>query len=236
MEIVRNNLNIDVIPFLEDLKGITGIENKAYFSDTKDLKLTVIDSWTEESELDSLISTHDLDNFVIVDRSDVTKFNFKELKKKLKKQATLKDKIVQFSFDKKTNIVKFKFKAPFDQTDVDLLDSILDNLLGYDALTEIAKDYVLKSKDGKNYWKEKHDEFVLSVLSGTITSLQAYDINQQTRFVKDSLKDGDWITAYRDMLATTVTGGYTQAVYDTIFDYITNYINTNYPAGTLDNL
>ena len=92
MEIVRENLNIAVNSFMNALKSVEGITEKAYDSELKKLTLTVFDSWTKEGELDGLIAEYNLDNFAFIISPNVTKFDSSELQKKIKKQSLLKNK------------------------------------------------------------------------------------------------------------------------------------------------
>ena len=101
MQIVKENLNIDSIPFMNALKSVEGITEKAYDSELKKLTLNVFDSWTREGELDGLISEYNLDNFAFIISPNVTKFDSSELQKKIRKKNYLSNFIGRVGTPKK---------------------------------------------------------------------------------------------------------------------------------------
>ena len=228
MEIVRENLNIAVNSFMNALKGVEGITGKAYDSELKKLTLNVFDSWTREGELDSLISEYNLDNFAFIISPNVTKFDSSELQKKIRKQSLLKNKLIAIDYNYKTFALKFKFEKPFDAPEIAALDNIVDNLVGYDVITQLMTAYEQKEKDGNNYYNQKRSELVESIITAVRTEAEAFEIDQHLTSVKESLLTGDWKTAKTYLSLTIVEGAYTQALKDEFALEIQEYIDANY--------
>ena len=228
MEIIRENLNIDVAPFMNALKSVEGITQKAYDSELKKLTLTVFDSWTKEGELNTLISEYNLDNFAFIVSPNVNNFDNSEIQKKIRKEALLKDKLISIGYNYSTKELSFKFSKPFDAPEIASLDAIIDNLVGYDVITQLMNSYVQKSSDGVVYYNKKRSELVDSILKGLITSAEAFEIDVKIKNVKDSLLTGDWITAQTYLSMTIVEGAYTQAIKDEFATEIQEYITNNY--------
>jgi hypothetical protein len=228
MEIIRENLNIDVNSFMNALKSIEGINEKAYNSQDKSLKLDVIEGWTKTSELDNLIIEFDLDNFAFVVSPNVENFDSSEIQKKIRKNALLKNKLITINYNYSTKELSFKFAKPFGQPETDALDGIVDNLVGYDVITQLMTSYVQKSSDGVVYYNKKRSELVESIKQGVRTSAEAFEIDVKIKNVKDSLLTGDWITAQTYLSMTTVEGAYTQEIKDEFASEIQEYITNNY--------
>jgi len=228
MEIVRENLNIAVNSFMNALKSVEGITAKAYDSELKKLTLTVFDSWTREGELDSLISEYNLDNFAFIISPNVTNFDSSELQKKIRKQSLLKNKLIAIDYNYTSLELKFKFNKPFDGPEISALDNIVDNLVGYDVITQLMVSYEQKEKDGHNYYNLKRSELVESIIEGVRTESEAFEIDQHLIRVKESLLTGDWKTAKTYLSLTVVEGAYTQALKDEFDTEIQEYITNNY--------
>ena len=228
MEIIRENLSIDVAPFMNALKSVEGITQKAYDSELKKLTLTVFDSWTKEGELNTLISEYNLDNFAFIVSPNVNNFDNSEIQKKIRKEALLKDKLISIGYNYSTKELSFKFSKPFDAAELGALDAIIDNLVGYDVITQLMNSYVQKSSDGVVYYNKKRSELVDSIFKGVRTSAEAFEIDVKIKNVKDSLLTGDWITAQTYLSMTIVEGAYTQAIKDEFATEIQEYITNNY--------
>ena len=228
MEIVKENLTIEVIPFLNALKSIEGINNKLYDSIANKLILDVVEGWTEETELDNLITEHDLSNFSFIESSNVVNFNAKELKRKIKKESSLKSKLIQLSYNSFDEKINFKFKNPFGQTEIDLLDSIIDALTGVDALTERMSLYDKRKADGWNAYNEQRSLITLGIEAGVLTSADEDFIQGKVKDVVFYLNIADWKTALKRINETTVEGAYTQETKDNFTDLISTYISENY--------
>ena len=228
MEIVRENLNIDSIPFMNALKSVEGITGKAYDYELKKLTLNVFDSWTRQGELDGLISEYNLDNFAFIISPNVTKFDSSELQKKIKKQSLLKNKLISIDYNYKTFELKFKFNKPFGPDEIAAIDNIVDNLVGYDVITQLMVSYEQKEKDGHNYYNQKRSELVESIITAVRTEAEAFQIDTKLKNVKDSLLTGDWKTAKTYLESTVVEGAYTQDLKDEYALEIQEYINANY--------
>jgi len=228
MEIIKENLNIASIPFMNALKGIEGITQKAYDSELKKLTLTVFDSWTREGELDGLISQYNLDNFAFIISPNVINFDSSELQKKITKQSLLKNKLMAIDYNYKTFALKFKFEKPFDAPEIAALDNIVDNLVGYDVVTQLMNAYEHKEKDGHNYYNQKRSELVESIITAIRTEAEAFEIDTKLKNVKDALLTGDWKTAKTYLSLTVVEGAYTQALKDEYNLEIQEYIDANY--------
>ena len=228
MEIVRENLNIAVNSFMNALKSVEGITAKAYDSELKKLTLTVFDSWTKEEELDILISEYNLDNFAFIISPNVTKFDSSELRKKIRKQSLLKNKLIAIDYNYKTFELKFKFNKPFGDPEINALDSIIDNLVGYDVVTQLMNAYEQKEKDGHSYYNLKRSQLVESIIEGVRTEVEAFEIDLKLKNVKDALLTGDWKTAKTYLSLTVVEGAYTQALKDEFALEIQEYIDANY--------
>lgn len=228
MEIIKENLNIDVNAFMNALKSVEGINEKAYDLVNKSLKLDVIEGWTNETQLDALITEYNLDNFAFVLSPNVTNFDSSELQKKIKKNSLLKNKLISFSYNYSTKELSFKFNKPFGIDEINALDNIVDNLVGYDIITQLMKGYDQKTADGVVYYNKKRSQLVASISEGIRTSAEAFEIDVKIKNVKDSLLTGDWITAKTYLDLTVVEGAYTQELKDEFSLEIQEYITNNY--------
>ena len=231
MIITKEDLNIDVINFLNDLDNIEGINNKAYDSIANCLKLDVIENWTEETELDNLIIAHDLSNFVFIVSSNIVNFSAKELKKKIKKESTLKNKFIQLSYNKKEQTVKFKFTTPFTQDNIDTLDAILDTLTGHDTVSERMDQYNKRKSDGWTYYNEQTSNITLGIEAGLFTTEDEDFIQLKLEKTIFYIILGQWVTALKRINETVVEGVYTQDLKNNLLLYIQNYIVENYEDG-----
>lgn len=228
MEIIKENLNIDSIPFMNALKGVEGITGKAYDSELKKLTLTVFDSWTREGELDSLIYEYNLDNFAFIISPNVTKFDSSELQKKIRKQSLLKNKLISIDYNYKTFALKFKFEKPFDAPEISALDNIVDNLVGYDVVTQKMDIYNKRKADGWNTYNEQRSIIVLSINNGQLSAEDEDFIQMKIKDVVFYLNNGDWVTAEKRINQTIAEGAYTQQVKDSFLNIISTYVLENY--------
>ena len=228
MEIVRENLNIDVNPFMNALKSIEGITGKAYDSELKKLTLNVFDSWTKEGELDGLISEYNLDNFAFIISPNVTKFDSSELQKKIRKQSLLKNKLISIDYNYKTFALKFKFEKPFDAPEIAALDNIVDNLVGYDVVTQKMGIYNKRRADGWDTYNEQRSIIVLAINNGQLSAEDEDFIQMKIKDVIFYLNNGDWVTAEKRIRKTIAEGAYTQQVKDSFLNTISTYVLENY--------
>lgn len=98
----------------------------------------------------------------------------------------------------------------------------------YDLKEKIKADYQNKKQDGQRYFEEVQAEIANMVKNGSITELQAFEIEAQIDEPFNKLLRGDWKTSHYMLQLITPTGAYTQQMYDEHLDYISNYITENY--------
>ena len=140
----------------------------------------------------------------------------------------LKNKLISIDYNYKTFALKFKFEKPFDAPEIAALDNIVDNLVGYDVVTQLMNVYEHREKDGHNYYNQKRSELVESIIAAVRTEAEAFEIDQHLTSVKDALLTGDWKTAKTYLSLTIVEGAYTQALKDEYNLEIQEYIDANY--------
>ena len=228
MEIIRENLNIDVNPFMSALVDIEGINQKAYNSVDKSLKLDVVDGWLNEGELDALITAHNLDNFEFIVSPNISNYDNSEIQKKIKKDSLLKDKLITINYNYSTKDLSFKFTKPFDTPEITALDNIIDNLSGYDVLTEKMSIYDKRKIDGWNTYNEQRYLIVLAISQGQLSAEDEDFIQMKIKDVVFYLNTGDWVTAEKRINQTIAEGAYTQQVKDNFINIISTYIDANY--------
>lgn len=228
MEILKENLTIDKSPFIKELSNIEGINNKIYNQDF--LLIDVNEDWTKETELDALILKHDLSNFSFVESDFQGSFHSNELIKKIKKNNSLKEKIIHFDYEIENQKINFKCKNTFDSQDQEDIDSIIEGLTGEDALTTLMNSYEHKEKDGKSYYNEKRSKLVTRIYdeNDSLTSEGAFQIDIKLKNVKDSLRTGDWITSQKYLSLITVDENFTQDFKDELNTEILEYISIKY--------
>jgi hypothetical protein len=100
----------------------------------------------------------------------------------------------------------------------------------------VRNGYSEKEVGGFEYYENKRAEEVYKIMTGVISSADAFAVHLKTREVKASILTGDWVTAYREIVLTTIDLIYTQEVKDEYLNDIASYINDNYPPGTLASL
>lgn len=106
---------------------------------------------------------------------------------------------------------------------------------GYSEITDPVKlleltkaDYVIKEKDGHDFYNDFRSRLLLEIKSGAITPTEAFTVESYLSDIKDNLITGNWLTAqyltsnkptsriFDDDLKAEILGG------------ITNYVNNNY--------
>lgn len=88
--------------------------------------------------------------------------------------------------------------------------------------------YEKRIADGQDYYRVKRGQLVSRILSGEITSENAFIIDQKIKEVRNSLLFGDWKSAKYYLDLTIVEGEFTQVVKDEYSTEIQSYIDTNY--------
>lgn len=89
-------------------------------------------------------------------------------------------------------------------------------------------EYVAHEAAGKEYFGNFRDNLTLDIEDGLITLEAAEAIQYKMRFVGANLKDGDWKSAYSEIIRVLPDIYCTQSIIDTVTTDIINYISTNY--------
>lgn len=115
--------------------------------------------------------------------------------------------------------------------------SLIGGLSDSDYEKHLLKNsYFKKELDGIDYYNKKRSDQVYKIMTGVTTSNDSFYIHLKTKEVKNAILTGDWITAYREVLLTNIDAVYTQDIKDEFITEISDYINNNYPLGTLGSL
>ena len=229
MEIIRENLTVNAQSFLEGLAIIGGISTQNFDYSKGLLTLDVVDGWLNETSLDALITSVTISETYIKIKIENAAINsIREFRKKVKKEGSIKDKIQSYEYNSTDSILIVYADIDWTTTNTTTLDTLIDNLVGYDVITQLMASYVQKSSDGVVYYNQKRSELVESIIQGIRTSAEAFEIDGKIKDVKDSLLTGDWITSQTYLGLTVVEGAYTQALKDEFNTEIQLYIDENY--------
>ena len=230
MEVIRENLRVNAQSFLTGLSNLANVDSYDFNIFDKKVVLNVADGW-DETLMDGLITAETLPQTALnIEINSANIQSTAELDKKIKKESSIKDKVISFVYDKTNQVLKFAVTTDWTPTDTTTLDSVIDSLVGYDVVLQLMDSYVSKEKDGKRYYNKKRSQMVARVhdVNDTLTSEQAFQIDVKLQEVKNSLRTGDWITAKTYLGLTVVDAVYTQAIKDEYDAEIQDYINNNY--------
>ena len=230
MEVIRQNLRVNAQSFLTGLSNLVDVQKYDFNIFDKKVVLTVADGW-DETLIDNLITSETLPQTQLNIEIDAANINSTaELYKKIKKESSIKDKVIHFDYDKTAQKLKFAVTTDWIGADTTTLDGVIDSLVGYDVVLQLMDSYVTKEKDGKRYYNKKRSQMVARIQDpdDTLTSEQAFQIDVKLQEVKNSLRTGDWITAKTYLGLTVVDAVYTQSIKDEYDAEIQDYINNNY--------
>lgn len=231
MEITRDNIIVTPQAFLEFLVTMPKINTYNYNCIDNDLVLDVSNTWdaSDDLVLDAGIqaSAESID-YIKIKIENVVINSIREFTKKYRKQSSIKNKIESYYYNETDNILILTVQDTWTTANTTTLDNVIDNLVGYDVVTQLMDGYEVKSKDGKRYYNKKRSEQVEKIHLGTITSADAFLIDTKLKSVKDSLLTGDWITSQVYLGLTTTEGAYTQDLKDEFNAEIQDYITNNY--------
>jgi hypothetical protein len=127
--------------------------------------------------------------------------------------------VIQFSLNKED-----KFLLQVDWLQKQDIDELNEGL----AVETIDIGYLSKREAGQIYDRKKAAQLVYSVLLGTVTSEEAFEIEEATEKAQNKLKDGHFKSALKYIEKSVVTGAYTQAVKDEYLLEINAYITALY--------
>ena len=106
---------------------------------------------------------------------------------------------------------------------------------GYTLITDDAllldltmKDYLIKEKDGCNFYNSFRSSLLLKIKSGEIQATDAFTVEAYLSPVKDNLTSGNWLTAQYVCNALPLSGIFDATLKSEILTGITDYINANY--------
>ena len=229
--ITRNNLKVIAQDFLVFLSTLANVETYDYNCIDKTLEIETGVDWssTEETLLDDWIATNTIqENFLYLDVNSISINSIREFTKKVRKQSSIKNKVLCFDYNYTNQYLKLKVSDDWTTANQTTLDNILDNLAGYDVVSQLMDGYEIKEKDGKRYYNRKRSELVEKISTAVITSEEAFQIDTKLKNVKDSLRSGDWITANSYLSIEAVEGAFTQSLKDEFAGEIGEYITNNY--------
>ena len=231
MELTRNNINVIPQSFLVFLDTLANVNTYNYNCIDKTLSLDTTAGWTttDEANLDNWITTNTIiENFIYLEVTNISIDSIREFTKKIKKESSIKNKVLTFEYDYTDKYLKVKVSNTWTTANQSTFDGLLDSLAGYDVVIQLMDGYEIKEKDGKRYYNKKRSELVAKIQSAEITSADAFIIDTKLKNVKDSLRSGDWITAKTYLDPITVDATFTQALKDEYDAEINDYITNNY--------
>lgn len=231
MELTRNNINVIPQSFLVFLDTLANVNSYNYNCIDKTLSLDTAAGWTatDETNLDVWISANTIvEDFIYLEINNINIDSIREFTKKVKKESTIKDKVLSFEYNYTNQYLKVKVSTTWTAANQTTLDTLLDNLVGYDVVIQLMDGYEIKEKDGKRYYNKKRSELVAKINNAEITSEDAFTIDTKLKNVKDSLRSGDWITAQTYLGSVVVEGAFTQVLKDEYDAEINDYITNNY--------
>ena len=189
----------------------------------------VVDGWLNETSLDALITSVTIsETYIKIKIENAVINSIREFRKKVKKEGSIKDKIQSYEYNSTDSILIVYVDTDWTTANTTTLDTLIDNLVWYDVITQLMDSYVQKSSDGVVYYNQKRSELVESIIQGIRTEAEAFEIDTKLKNVKDSLLTGDWKTAQTYLGLTVVEGAYTQALKDEFATEIQEYIDANY--------
>ena len=117
------------------------------------------------------------------------------------------------------------------------VQSVKDTIINqYNSLTvsqvlqsEIIKEkYEIFKKDGEDYFNNIRTNLVIDFENNVLNEADIYEIEKKLDPVISKILRGDWMTSKNEMDGLIVGGALSQTLYDEIYNYIINYITTNY--------
>ena len=155
--------------------------------------------------------------------------------KKVKK-SSFKNKYLGFCYsdsgEENQKDIIFRVSSDWTQTDTDALNTLIQNLTGFDVITILMSDYVQKDKYGKVFYNQKRSELVARIRDphDDMTSAKASAIRKKLTAVKIELITGDWVSAYEELNEVVIDeNDLSQEIFDDFELGIKSYINQNYP-------
>lgn len=94
------------------------------------------------------------------------------------------------------------------------------------SLTE--KEYNKREKDGKDFYNNFRSRLYLEILAGSITTTEAFTVENYLVDVARNINTGNWLTAQYTCTNLAISGIFTQELKDEILLGISNYIIDNY--------
>jgi len=92
----------------------------------------------------------------------------------------------------------------------------------------VKKSYGKHETAGKEYFNQVRTDIYIQFTTGGLTESEIYDIEDKLETTINRVKRGDWMTAKHTLESVVVGGALSQELYDSIMNYITDYITNNY--------
>lgn len=138
------------------------------------------------------------------------------------------DNIPEFlGFSTKGNYYTFHFSLSVDES---VINSFIDTYISeYRAEQGIKSFYRENTEAGQEYFEKVRANLSLLISKGGATLNDAYFIESKLEVVKNMVITGDWASAQNEITNNvTPEGSFTQEMYDSIKNYIDNYVLENY--------
>ncbi len=244
MEIVKDNLNVNVQPFLQglfDLKEGSQINNYDFNVFKKKVIVNVEDGF-DETIIDDLITDNTIEiteTEVKIEGVKIT--SIKEMTKKIKK-SSFKNKYIGYSYNDADEEVIFRVSTDWTSQDTENLDSLIEALVGYDVVTYTMEGYEKIWMDGEVFYNRKRSELVTRIndANDSMTSEKADDVRVRLKGVKSEVITGDWVSAKREINKAITELDENDVNYTSTLEVINSYdveiveyITTHYPEGTI---
>lgn len=91
-----------------------------------------------------------------------------------------------------------------------------------------CKRYIQAEKDGHDFYNEFRTGLYMDIVSATITSTEAFLLEQHLKDVAEQIISGNWLTAQNTSTNLALSGIYDQALKDKIQSAIDTYVTENY--------
>lgn len=127
----------------------------------------------------------------------------------------------KFYIEENENIPAIAFEVTAPTGFIEITDQV--------KLIELYKQkYNERMVDGNDYYNEFRTGLYLDIMSGTITSTDAFLLEQHVKSLADNLMTGNWLTAQNTNTNLALSGIYNQDMKDQLQSDIDNYILNNY--------
>lgn len=156
--------------------------------------------------------------------------NIAEFHKKYIKDSALKNRITSFNYKEieDGNNLHLEVVEDWNTTDDNNLDTLVANLVGFDAVLVKKQQYNKFKGDGWDIYNEMRANLLVKLESAQITPQTLLVIESKIEKAKNYLISGDIVSARNYVSAQAIDADFTQSYKDEILLVLQTYIEANY--------